>query len=506
MAIDYDELSEDQLRKLLQAIQYKDRYEKFASFFPENTTENSIDPQQKFWSRHLYQKHLLFFAMGKDNGERLFIAANRVGKSLALQFEATCHLTGVYPKWWVGHRFDHPIKMWAVGKDSGTVRGILQNGFIGEIGEFGSGMIPRKYLDLTTIKEAKKSATNLDIVHVKHISGGRSTLEFKAYEQGRRAFEGRAIDLVLLDEEPPADIYHECLMRTATTKGIIMMNFTPLLGPTEMITQFTGGDWSEGPKLPGRYVVNCTWDDVPHLDPDTKKRLVAGMPKHMIDARTKGIPVIGSGQVYPVQEEFLFVNPFEVPVHWKRVAAMDYGWLDPTAILWFAIDPDSNVAYVYSEHYQSEQPPSVHATAIKNRNKAAGFPIPMTADPSGGGRSIANGKLLRDLYREEFDINVYPAENALEAGIFNTLERMLNGSLKIFNTCKNTLSEFRIYSRNDKGKFVGKDHAMDALRYGIMTGLKLAKNRNEVTHGLKDYSRPIDQDIWRGPDSWLYNR
>ena len=504
--INLDDLTETQLRQLLQQIQYKDTFERYSSYFPPETTVDATNDNQKFWARDLYPKHLEFFKAGAAHSERLFIAANRVGKSLALQYELTAHLTGHYPDWWEGRRFENPVRVWAVGKDSGTVRGILQNGLIGDVGAFGSGMIPRKYLELSTMKDAKKSATNLDIVRVKHKSGGTSTLEFKAYEQGRRAFEGRAIDIVLLDEEPPADVYHECLMRTLTTKGIMLMNFTPLLGVTQMITEFTGGDWSSGEKIAGRYVVNCTWDDVPHIDERDKKRLIAGMPKHLIDAKTKGIPVIGSGAVYPIElEPLIFIEPFEIPVHWKKVFALDFGWQDPTAILWGAIDPDAGIIYIYSEHYQSEKPPSFHAEQIRLRNKAAGFQIPGVADPSGGGMSGRDGKLVRDLYREECGINLLPAENAIEAGIFTTYELMASGKLKIFTTCKNTLSEFRVYSRNEKQKYVGKDHALDALRYLVMTGLRVAKNRNQVTQGLSDYSRPLEQTniIWT-PDSWLY--
>src|SRR6516165_12482645 len=56
--------------------------------------------------REFYQKHLEFFAAGATYKERLFMAANRVGKTVAGAFEVTCHLTGRYPHWWQESRFD----------------------------------------------------------------------------------------------------------------------------------------------------------------------------------------------------------------------------------------------------------------------------------------------------------------------------------------------------------------------------------------------------------------
>ncbi len=44
--------------------------------------------------------------------------------------------------------------------------------------------------------------------------------------------------VIWLDEEPPADVYGECLIRTMTTNGIIMLTFTPLSGMSAVVLQF----------------------------------------------------------------------------------------------------------------------------------------------------------------------------------------------------------------------------------------------------------------------------
>jgi phage terminase large subunit-like protein len=53
----------------------------------------------------------------------------------------------------------------------------------------------------------------------------------KAQEQGFMAFESDVVDLIVLDEEP-ADkrIHTSCIQRFATTNGVLLYTFTPLLG------------------------------------------------------------------------------------------------------------------------------------------------------------------------------------------------------------------------------------------------------------------------------------
>jgi hypothetical protein len=83
----------------------------------------TVFPDSGPLGREFYQKHLEFFAAGATYKERLFMAANRVGKTVAGAFEATCHLTGRYPHWWQGKRFDKATDGWAVARrPSGRVR------------------------------------------------------------------------------------------------------------------------------------------------------------------------------------------------------------------------------------------------------------------------------------------------------------------------------------------------------------------------------------------------
>ncbi len=194
--------------------------------------------------RELYQKHLEFFRAGRTYRERCFMAANRVGKTEgAGGYELTCHLTGRYPDWWEGRRFAGPVRTWAAGKTNETTRDVPQLALLGPVvyegnrkSVAGTGLIRGDLLDLPTWKPA---ADNLvDTIKVRHATGGWSMLGFKAYKQGRGSFEGTGKHCIWLDEEPPMDVYGECLIRTATTNGILMLTFTPKIGMSKVVLQF----------------------------------------------------------------------------------------------------------------------------------------------------------------------------------------------------------------------------------------------------------------------------
>lgn len=182
-------------------------------------------------------KHREFFRAGKVFPERLFMAANRSGKSIAGAFETGCHMTGLYPEWWQGKVFDRPVQCWAAGKIGQTVRDTVQKELLGNPGALGTGMIPR---DKIIRVYAKPGIPNgVEMIEVKHVSGGVSTLGFKSYDQNVQAFYGTARDVIWLDEECPDIIYNECLIRTMTTGGIVYVTFTPLHGLTPFIINFS---------------------------------------------------------------------------------------------------------------------------------------------------------------------------------------------------------------------------------------------------------------------------
>lgn len=218
-----------------------------------------------------------------------------------------------------------------------------------------------------------------------------------------------------------------------------------------------------------RYVGTATWDDVPHLDAQAKADLLASIPPFQRDARSKGVPQLGAGAIYQVPESEIVVAPFALPDHWRRAYGMDVGW-NRTAAVWGAHDPETDTVYLYAEHYQGQDVPSVHAAAIRAR----GDWINGVIDPASRGRQQADGQQLLRAY-QDLGLLVSPAENGVEAGLHKVWERLSTGRLKVFASLGAWLGEYRLYRRDENGKVVKKgDHLMDATRYLIVSGLHVA--------------------------------
>ncbi|MEO5368522.1 MAG: terminase family protein [Magnetococcus sp. DMHC-1] len=439
-------------------------------------------------SREKYPKHMAFFAAGSHNRERLMMAANRVGKTEGVGgYEVALHLTGLYPEWWPGRRFKEPVRVWVAGDTAKTVRDIIQLKLLGKPGEFGTGLLPRKALIETRHKQGVADA--VDTVTVRHVSGGTSRLVFLSYDQGRTAFQGTEQEVVWLDEEPPMAIYTECLIRTMTTDGMVICTFTPLQGISDVVKYYLPGgkvDQPSGQSDATRFVIMADWDDAPHLSEKDKQELLAAIPPHQRDARSKGIPALGSGAIYPIPESDFLVPPFEVPAWWPRVYGLDVGW-NRTAAVWAAWDRETNTVYLIDEYYRGQAEPSVHKDAIHAR----GSWIPGVIDPASHGRGQKDGESLLQTYRN-LGLHLEPANNAVEAGIQNVWERLSCGQMRVFNTLRHWLDEYRLYHRDEQGRIVKRnDHLMDALRYLVLSGLDLArtkirKKRRIVADGAAD--------------------
>lgn len=191
-----------------------------------------------------YPRQLEFYAAGALHRERLLMAANQVGKSECGSIEVAAHLTGRYPEWWPGRRFDRPTKWWAGSDTSETTRDTVQTKLIGppaDDNQWGTGAIPADCILSTNRRQGVANA--LDTVLVRHVSGGVSELGFKSYDQGRQKWQGAVRDGIWLDEEPPSDIYTEALTRTNTVEdGLVMLTFTPLLGVSAVVLSFMEAD------------------------------------------------------------------------------------------------------------------------------------------------------------------------------------------------------------------------------------------------------------------------
>lgn len=437
---------------------------------------------KKFWHAHAqnklrrykpYQWQQEFHAAGRDNQERMLMAANRVGKTMCAAAEVAIHLTGEYPDWWQGKKFESPILAWTGSPTNETSRDIVQKELLGGLGDMlGTGWIPRtKIVGNPSMRQCGVKNV-IESFFVRHKSGGVSNCLLKTYEQGWQKFQGQAPHVVWPDEEPEDYmIYSEMQTRVLTSKGIIMVTFTPLLGKTELVEHFqTGGR--------GIYLKNVTWNDAPHLSKDDRDRLASSYRTHERDARTMGIPMMGEGAVFPVSDNDIMIEPFRIPGHFARIKGCDFGINHPGAGVEIAVDRDEDIIYLIDCYKKSGETAAYHAAWFNKANKR----IPVSWPHDGMNREKSGGKTLADHYRDH-GVNMlsksarYPRTQGNEEKggpqptepiVDEVLERMMTGRFKAFSHLSPFFEEKRSYHRKD-GKLVAVgDDILKALFYAIM--------------------------------------
>jgi len=205
-----------------------------------------------------YKKQAEFHrAIGRKR-EVLLMASSQSGKTYCAGAETAMHLTGKYPEWWEGRRFDKPVQWMAASETGKLTRDGVQVHLCGwPIREKGTGMIPADDIIDTVAQQGVADA--YDYVRVKHVSGGESICYFRSYDQGRERVQAMTLSGVWLDEEPDSDFYFECLTRTNTTTGPIYMTFTPLKGMSTIVSRFLND------KPPSTEVVTMTLEDAGKL-------------------------------------------------------------------------------------------------------------------------------------------------------------------------------------------------------------------------------------------------
>ncbi len=418
-----------------------------------------------------YSKQREFHAQGAKYRERLFSAGNQLGKTMAGAAEVAYHLTGRYPADWQGKRFTRPVSILAGSETGEVTRDGIQRLLVGPPAieeEWGTGFIPK---DAIAEKPKRRAGIKdaIDAVVVKHAQGGFSVIRFKSYDQGRTKWQADTVDLVWFDEEPPKDVYEEGLTRTNATGGSVMTTFTPLKGMTDVVLQFFQNPGND------RCVTFMTIDDVEHYSPEQKAKIIASYDESTREARTKGIPVLGSGLVFPVSKEAITVTPFRIPDHWPRIGGIDFGWDHPTACVELAWDRDNDTIYVIWEYRENKKTPAHHAIVMKQRG-----PIPWMWPHDGQQHEKGSGLQLSSQYRAQGlklhheNVKFEDGSIQVEPGIMDMLTRMQEGRWKVFATCTKYLEEMGLYHRKDGQIVKLMDDLISASRYALM-GKRFAK-------------------------------
>lgn len=426
-----------------------------------------------------HRKQLIFHKCEKRN--RWALGGNRTGKTEVGAVETVWFARGTHPY----KKITRPTEGWVVSLTNEVQRDVAQKKVLSYINP--------AWIKGVKMREGRADDPEngvIDFILVESVHGGVSTIGFKSCDQGRERFQGTSKDYIWFDEEPPLEIYQECVMRTLDRKGYIWGTMTPLKGLT-WVYDVIYLNKNDDPEV---WYIPMSWEDNPYLSKDEIGRLNATLSEEELKARRDGKFVAITGLVYKEFDENLHViEPFDVPREWQDTISIDPGLEAPLSAHWYACDHDGNV-YVVAEHYKKNWNIEQHMREIERISRELDWKrspkgrLSCLMDAAADQRSLQNEKSVAEVFREVgLDVNTRVNKSKF-AGIQRVklylspkphpdTIRWPNGKPKlfIFSTCKKMLEEIKQYRwKEDVGNGREEpekknDHAMDELRYYIMS-------------------------------------
>jgi len=441
-------------------------------------------------------------------------AANQIGKTMSGTAWDAMDLTGIYPPWFNGIRYSHPITLVVGCINNDKTRDILQKELFGDPieweKELGTGWIPKYCIGKIQKKRGVPDAFyNVRIKH--HDDSGNfdgwSKVVFLAYEMGGATWMAHKADITHLDEECPMDILQQAARSGIATGGRIRVTFTPENGVTNVVklvendyelhtaewSDVAGDDFTYTTKSGKEYKfesVRTLKGRKGHLTADKIRSAAKKIPEHDLDKRMRGIPVLGSGLVFRFPEEQFKVEGMDFPDHFEYIDGIDFGGISssshPTAYARAAYDPINDKIIIYDGFkLQGKEIPEVAAHIIMKQNSDI---VPVVW-PHDGHKLGSGGQTTSDKYISA-GVNMYvntdlpekshathkPIESQKEGqggnkiipGIDEISLRINDGRLVVVDTVLEFWEEYRIYHMKD-GKIVDRDDDfLAAVRYIVM--------------------------------------
>ena len=415
--------------------------------------------------RKKHKKQLAFHRCKKRN--RWVFGGNRSGKTECGAVEAIWLAHGIHP--WRKNRKN--VFGWVVSLSQQVQRDVAQSKIL-------HYLPPEWIVDITMLSGRKDSPSGgvIDQIKIKNVFGGISTIGFKSCDQGREKFQGSSLDFVWFDEEPPKDIYEECLMRVMDRRGDIFGTMTPLKGMTFIYNEI----YLNRKNNPEVWCQFMSWEDNPFLSKQEIKLLEGALDGPSLDSRRYGKFSSGEGLVYPEFDPAVHViPPFPIPPEWQDTISIDPGLNNPLSAHWYAVDWDGNI-YVVAEHFAAGRDVDFHARSIKHICGLMGWKSDSKGrycaliDSAANQRTLASSKSVAELFCDNGILVNTNVNKDVFSGICRVKEYLKRGNgradIYIFDTCRNMIEEFLTYSwgSGDSPKKVD-DHCMDELRYYIMS-------------------------------------
>lgn len=421
----------------------------------------------------LYEWQRRFVKATAEHHSCCLMASNQCGKTRTGTIIDAYHITGDYPDDWEGHRFEHPPLVWLLGYSGEKTRDLLQQKIFGRLldGVMEGGLIPAdRIIDYRAMAGTTGAVRE---VRVKHRLGV-SVIQLWSYSQGQHALMGDVVDYFHIDEEPKdSEIYPQVLTRTINGDrgrgGRGILTFTPENGKTQLVTRFmeTPGD--------SDYLQGATWAECPHITKETQERILAQYPAYQRDMRSKGLPLMGSGLIFEVDEDEIKCEPFQVPQHWFVINGMDFGWDHPQAHVQLVWDRDADAYYVTNAWKASKKQPyeAWHCVKMWAEDIPTAWPHDGLQHEKGSGLEQKAG------YEKEGWMMLNEAAcwedggNGVWIGISQLNDAMKTGRFKVFSNLFEVFEEIRQYHTvtDDKGKSTVvkiKDDLISAIRYAYM--------------------------------------
>jgi len=340
-----------------------------------------------------------------------------------------------------------------------------------------TGTIPESHIGDVTM--ARGFPNLVDTVQVKHVSGGYSQIQFKAYEQGREAWQGETLTGgIWFDEEPDIDIWGEGIARLAPG-AVAYLTSTPLLGISEVVCQFY-----PHPENPDYHLTQMDISDAGHYTAAERAQRIAGYLPHEREARSRGIPLLGSGRIFPIADSELEEDAIEkIPSHWPQLIGLDFGYDHPFAAVHGAWDRDADVVHILKAYREREKTPPIHVAAIKpwGAHLRCSWPHDGTHTQPGDGVTLAAIYKKAGLKMLPEHATFHSGGYHVEPGITEMLTRMQTKRIQVARHLKEWFAEFRTYHRKN-GKIVKeRDDLMDATRTLLMC-LRFARTTETRRH------------------------
>lgn len=437
--------------------------------------------------KKVHSKQMLFHKCLKRN--RWVFGGNRSGKTECGAVEAIWLARGIHPF----RKNKKCVNGWIVSVSRQVQREVAQSKILHYLN-------PDWIVDVCMVEGRKEGYENgiIDYIVIKNISGADSKIYFKSADQGREKFQGASLDFVWFDEEPPYDIYLECVMRVFDKKGDIFGTMTPLKGLTWVYNEIYLNE-KNNPEI---WYEQMDWDDNPFLDKQEIKLLTETLSEQELEARKYGRFIGKSGLVYNEFDENIHViEPFDVPCKWYDNISVDPGLNNPLSAHWYAVDFDGNV-YVIAEHYEAKRDIIYHANKIKeisnklNWPKASNGMISTLIDSAATQRTLSAEKSVVELFYDNGILANPKVDKNLFAGISRVKSYLKNAEGKsklfIFKTCVNLIREIKGYFWGKGDNPIKKDdHALDELRYYIINRPEIPKKISFKSDIQKDKEKLI---------------